>query len=440
MWRSQQTFRLFFDGTPGIDGRFSFLVQPIPGNFNTLDQYYISLYQPVVAGVGGVFYGDGAAYANPANYANAVGNMETRHARHYNQHLYPSIGYYRANPGDLTRPLGAPTLSAANTYVVPIDNTTVGVSIIQPPPGCFSVHASWYNAGLPIFNLQVTSSGVTRVNETNSQPGPFNWIDYDSIWVVDSQTATITFTWFDPGGRTQPTSGNITLTPCAPANNQAPIDFGDVGEMRPAAMSVLCTSLLPKGFTGGNIGSINLRSGTNTDVFFSENPSPDIGNFHLPDPIGQAGGYVGPAVDGTYAYWVAPDKDAYQFVKPSDLNAAELGGIVVSGQISSSGVAGITTGTPIYEVTIITDWECQTQNPLWNPVPRVGSQAEFDFMYSWMKTHPSEGSNDAHFPRLRRMYQNIAAWYENHKEALQPFMKAAPTAAAAVAKGILAAL
>lgn len=470
------------DGTDN-SGRFSFAVQPIFGSHQTPNQFQCGIVDTTNGWP--LNFADGASYET----TNANGDPRVDPSAQYfttgtcgqffdpqtsAAYTFQQAGNY---DGSVFRPTGNPEVNSlgvvqsqtAKTYTFEANGTydLSNAYALSLPVGVFDVHPVLINQG--VFNISTSTNtavgilmlsiddkgnidGVFRNTPSTSDiltgylaDNIYRTSDWAGRIYAPEQSVMIddNFNLFNDGKHTyvfgvgsanisppllttQLRAGLLITATCDKRLGELS-DSGLIIKMRPIALSVLVTCTLPDISAGGNIVALSAPSGDIKNYYYQTAPSrgpyqnwevlarTNKGNMLYDDNL-KKGCYV----------WTQPwDKNDTLMRTPTECNAYDYQGVVVSGQLSqATDLNGIVN---IGRVRIVIIYEYITDSRIFNPIIHPGSTNDLDFVLGYLGVLDHAMENNDHLKKLSNFISRGARFM---KESIPTMIKGLNTAGA----------
>lgn len=305
-----------------------------------------------------------------------------------------------------------PTLQAAN----------YGLVVTQPSPGVFALPPGTYFVSYSAAGAGFTglTTGGTATFTALASVLLANAFSFTGILQVTAAGQT----WAPVSPSTAITVGNLSFSPIFTDAVSCPANFGAIRTLRPVAMSVLASCVLPELTNGGNIASAYVPPGAIAESFVTNSVQTVNGCLanwenlaRLPDS------YNGPLKTGTYAWWAPEDFREVSLLTPDELVQEEYPTLVVAGQWTPGTTPPGNTGTPV-RLEIVTIYEFTTTSLLYEQMACVGNQALLDTVNLSLAGQPHCMPNGQHWDWLKGMAKKAAQFFRDNQSWIIPAAKA----------------
>lgn len=217
-------------------------------------------------------------------------------------------------------------------------------------------------------------------------------------------------------------SSTITIAPANFASSQAYLSGGIIESIRPVAMATLVSYEGTVLNNGGEICANYVDNQLMANNFYQVNQS----------GIGQLQNYVnlrgtkkphdGPIKDGAYCIWAPYDVEDIAFRSPSEMNARDYPGIVVSGVFSPD--AAVNASQSILRTYIWTTFEYTTQYACIGTTSKPGSTEAIEAALQVLRQSQFATENANHLANIKRMIAKGVSWYKNNSAIINPAIMA----------------
>jgi len=415
---------VYFPGTLD-DGKFAGMIQPILGSLDVVDNYATAL---VDASAG--WPTDFTASATYMDASDTQTGIDPRLSQYYDQLTQPSTGYltyFGSNWAGNTSPLGGTPLLGPQSYgldaiVVPVSTNDTYVTL---PPGqyFYSLFQKTNAGGLSTVTVS-TSNGGFSINSTNQVS-------------TDGTTSTLLGLFTNPKtsvigfGNTgsAPQLSQLSITPVFTNALSTVADFGTTSQIRPLAMSVLGTSMVPSLLEGGMLSVAYLPGAVADEQYFSNISNQSVGDLHSWEALAKLpNAYSGKWKDGFYCWWTYEDEDDYQFYPPSKALDNSFPTIAFAGQLVPQSVTSTPPATiPAIRLVVTRHFEILTLVRLYELDSCIGLRAEFETAMQLLAMQPRAMMNDEHRSFISRVMSKVVSAFgsarkfvENNKSWIVP--------------------
>jgi hypothetical protein len=456
--KSIREFVISIDASsPSFNGRVAFAVNPHFGSAQQPASYKVALCKPGFNS--STDFSSASAYETVLSNAPGMGGqqIDLRYDPYFQKFTQPGLSGLRADSGAgalNSPPFGTnPTVNDPFSYGLTIRFSATplvgnGTRVLFPP-GQWHVSVSGIFTPANIGN--VTILGGPGVNVTLSQSTLGNnalgtQTIYSDDWVIttadSAQGGFVDI--FTPAGAT-PQAGTVDILPTflpeltnpfgAPI--VPPMNYGDVAEYRPIAMSVLSTCMLPALTNGGFIAANRTNGRLTQQSFFSSNTNQAIGDFHFWEQIDtQETSYSGPISGGAYTFWMPDTQDDKNILTPSAALANSYPTIIHAAVWTPTNTVGLGV-TAVLRVRIVTIYELVSGSPFYpmkqpDLIDNEDLQAVLYFLNSVQGSMP----NGEHLKNIKKYLAKGAEivgkgmkWFLDNKERIMAGMNTAATIA-----------
>jgi len=427
----------YFPGTVN-DGKFAGMVQPFLGGLDAVDQYATALVDSSTA-----WPTDFSAVATYMDGADTDSGMDPRISQYFDVLTQPSTAYlvyFGSNWSGSTAPLGATPLLGPFTYGLDAKLGFFGtnVNFIYLPPGQYSYS---------LFQKNTAGGLSTVLVSTNN-----NGFSYNSTNLVstDSTTSTLLGVFTNPGTSllgfantgVAPTQSELTITPIfTPGTAGAALavvaDYGTTTQIRPLAMSVLGTSMVPALLEGGMMSVAYLPGAVADTQYFTNMENQTVGDLHSWEALAKLpNSYSAKWKDGFYAWWTYEDEDDYQFYQPSKALNNAFPTLAFAGQLVPQSVTATPPPSiPSIRLVVTRVFEILTLVRLYELDSCVGLRSEFEVAMQLLAMQPRCMMNDEHRSFIKRVMSAVVSaagsarkFFDNNKSWIVPLGSALATA------------
>jgi hypothetical protein len=208
-------------------------------------------------------------------------------------------------------------------------------------------------------------------------------------------------------------------------------------QLRPVAMGVLFTCLLPSLTTGGMVAANLLPGGTVGTAYFMNNVGSNPGPLQNYENLNQTPGAKSYKLEkGCTVLYAGEDYDDLQFYRPNDANNNSYPAIVISGQHQPTPPPSVPTSYLVGRVSFSIVWEIETDSTLFGLSQEMCGPDDLSLALRFLSMQTLVMENPEHESWIRRMAEKIKRavaagkqFYENNQNWIVPVGKALGTAA-----------
>jgi len=432
--RSVQSFDITanFDGSQNA-GRYSATFQPIIGDVSELSHW-----QNLI--VGNEAWP--ADFTLETNWTNTISGQDPALDQFFPNLVLPSLGQVMLAGSGGTGIYGPnPATVEAGTFSLPYQTSTAtNIDTFVLDPGLYSIASNITYPGTIItsnytrFNVDdVTKATLQQVQDILT-PLSTPVAGQQSMWILNVTATGGGFTITNNSGVVGNNNNFLLISRMYSPDFPVDLNQGLVQQIRPVAMSVLCTNILSDFNAGGNVSIAYLPGETLTKNVLTLNAPFNLTCFENFENINRVtGNYNGNHKNGAYAWWAPTDQDDMNFYSINDSNDHDYPIIVVSGQVAAfSGSSGI---TPVARVEVVRVFEVMTNSLFLESECHTGSQGAIDKVNNCLNASPHCMANNDHLAWIRKVRDSImrlmsrgADFYSQNSGWIDPSLRAAGSA------------
>jgi len=452
LYRSQMSFPITYNSAWGSDlGRFSVLAKPFLGQAggktqtgNFVRRWKVNLADGTLAS-----WNAGGSWTQPASYVSSTSGKDLQVDKFtpfmtQQDALYGLISSGAAG-WTKTAPLGTnPDVDGANynfNWMYSVQAGGVGGFFLSP--GNYAISTN-LNGGTGLTGDTLTfylPPGVGGGLATNladyevemeagaiSADGTFlhsDWVVsvYNPVWV----------SWQGQGTTIPVTRGSAWMTVTTQYNNDLrnTLNGGAIDSVRPVAMSLLVTSVVPGLIDGGIIVGKRLNKNQCTKDFFADITNAEVGNLQNHEALADTGNiYTGKFKDGCRVIWAPEDESDMAFYTPDEMMRHDYPCLLISGQFIP-GATTVSSGI-IARAILVSIYECDTGYTVFISEMCSGNDILISEAFNIINGMPSATMNGNHWQAVKDVMARaftgakaIGRWAWMNKDVLIPVAKSA---------------
>jgi len=209
------------------------------------------------------------------------------------------------------------------------------------------------------------------------------------------------------------------------------LNGGAIDSIRPVAMSLLVTSVVPGLVDGGIIVGKRLNKNQCNKDFFADITNIEVGNLQNHEALADTGNiYTGKFKDGCRVIWAPEDESDLTFFTPDEMNGHDYPCLIISGQFIP-GSSTITSGV-IARAILVTVYEFETSYTVFISEMVSGNDILMSEAFNIINGMPSSSMNGGHWDIIKQAMaraalgaKSIGKWAWANKDVLIPLAKSA---------------
>jgi len=206
---------------------------------------------------------------------------------------------------------------------------------------------------------------------------------------------------------------------------------GAIDSIRPVAMSLLLTAVVPGLIDGGIIVGKRLNKNQCNKDFFADVTNTEVGNLQYHESLNDTGNvYTGKLKDGARVIWAPEDDSDLTFFTPDEMNSHDYPCCLISGRFIP-GASTVVSGV-IMRAVCVTVYEFDTGYTVFISAMVSGNDIMMSEAFNIINGMPSATMNGDHWQVIKAAMvralagaKAIGRWAWSNKDVLIPLAKSA---------------